>query len=103
MDPQIHTFLLELLHDAGQTDLGHDIEELMVQDLAVRLEDRLMLTLMQHLSTEQEEELKKITGEGKSTEELMNYCKEKIPDFEKIIAEAMLDFREVYIQASKGE
>lgn len=103
MDQNIHKFLLELLHDAGQTDLGPDIEELMIQDLAVRLEDRLMLTLMQHLNTQQEEELKKMTQEGKSTGELMNYCKEKIPDFEKIISEAMLDFREVYIQASKGE
>jgi hypothetical protein len=99
MDPNIHSFLVELLHDAGQTDLGPELEEVMVQDLAPRLEDRLVLTCTQQLSAEQQEEVKEITD----TDQVMMYLRNTIPNFEEITAQALVDFREVYIKAVKGE
>ena len=99
MDSNIHSFLVELLHDAGQTDLGSELEEVMVQDLAARLEDRLVLVCAQYLSEAQQEEVKTIND----TETVMAYLKQEVPDFETVVAQALADFREVYIAASKGE
>ena len=99
MDSHIHSFLVALLHDAGQTDLGSELEEVMVQDLAARLEDRLVLVCVQYLSDAQQEEVKKIAD----TEAVMAYLKQEVPDFERVVAQALVDFREVYIAASKGE
>lgn len=98
MDPHIHSFLIELLHDAGQTDLGPELEEVMVQDLATRLEDRLVLVCVQYLSEAQQEEVKTIVN----TEEIMAYLKREVPDFEQVVAQALVDFREVYITAVKN-
>ncbi|MEK7545010.1 MAG: DUF5663 domain-containing protein [Patescibacteria group bacterium] len=103
MDKYIRTFLRELLHDAGQTDLGSDLEEVMIQDLATRLEDRLMLTATQHLTEQQQAEVKKMSEGGKTPEEIMAYMKSSVPNFEQLVAQDMADFREVYINASKGE
>lgn len=99
MDQNIHTFLVELLHDAGQTGLDKELEETLVHDLETRLEDRLVLVSAQYLTSEQQEEVKKIDND----EGVMNYLKNTVPDFENIVAQAMVDFREVYINASKGE
>lgn len=99
MDQNIHTFLVELLHDAGQTGLDKELEETLVHDLETRLEDRLVLVSAQYLTPEQQEEVKKIDND----EGVMNYLKNTVPDFENIVAQAMVDFREVYINASKGE
>lgn len=99
MDPTIHTYLIELLHDAGQTDLGPELEETLVQDLATRLEDRLVLVCAQYLSEQQQEEVKHMHG----TDEAIAYLRGAVPDFDTVVAEALVDFREVYISASKGE
>lgn len=99
MDSNIHAFLTELLHDAGQTNLGSELEEIMIQDLATRLEDRLVLVCAQYLSPAQQEEVKNIQG----TDEVMAYLRQTVPDFEQVVAQALVDFREVYIAASKGE
>mgnify|MGYP001594178394 CR=1 FL=1 len=99
MDQNIHTFLVELLHDAGQTNLDKELEEVLIHDLETRLEDRLVLVSAQYLTPEQQEEVKKI----ENPDEVMHYLKNTVPDFENIVAEAMVDFREVYIAASKAE
>lgn len=97
----MHTFLLELLHDAGQTDLGSELEEVLIQDLVPRLEDRLILTAVQHLSSQQEQEVKNMSESGKNSAEIIVYLKNQIPNFEELISQAMIDFREVYINASE--
>ena len=101
MTPEIQGFLVELLHDAGQTDLGTDLENILVEDLYSRLVDRLALSAMEHLSAENQDELEKIAQQKDSGAKMETFLKKNIPNYDKVFGEVLADFREVYIQATK--
>lgn len=103
MDQTIHDFLVETLHLAGQTDLPKDIEEVLVQDLYTRLEDRLVLTASQHLTDSQQQELLDMPDDQKTGEFMTEYLKKNIANYEEVIAQAMLDFQNVYVEASRAD
>jgi hypothetical protein len=99
MTPEIKKYLQELLHDAGQTGLGEEIENQMIEDLYSRLEDRLIITAMGHLSDAQQDELE---GMGKDAAKTEAYLRKNIPDYDKVFSQVLVDFRNLYIEGSKA-
>jgi len=99
MTPEIKKYLQELLRDAGQTGLGQEIEDQMVEDLNSRLEDRLIITAMQHLSDAQQGELEKMGKDAAKTEA---FLRKSIPDYDKIFSQVLVDFRNLYIEGVKA-
>lgn len=111
MNPEIQKFLKQLLIDAGQTGLGEALENELIQDLYPRLEQRLILTAMLHLSPAKQREAEKMLEKAgahgmvpsaSNTKKLEEFFKKNIADYEKVFAEALVDFSDVYIQAVKG-
>ena len=100
MTPEIEQYLRELLHEAGQTGMGDDIEKTLMADLYTRLEERLMLTAMQHLSDEQQMTLEKMAEEKKAQAEIQAFIQKNIPDYEMVFAQALINFRNLYIGGS---
>jgi len=100
MTSQIRSFLKQLLFDAGQTDLPQEVENQMIEDLYTRLEDRLMLSAMEHLSEEQQEVLDRMTEEGKSADEVETFLKSAIPNYDEVFRATLEDFRNTYIEGS---
>ena len=101
MTPEIEQYLRELLREAGQTGLGGDLEKTLMADLYTRLEERLMLTALQHLTDEQQATLEKMAEDKKSQAEIQAFIQEKIPNYEEVFAQALIDFRNLYIEGGK--
>jgi hypothetical protein len=99
MTPEIHEYLKQLLIDAGQTDLGPELEETMIQDLSTRLEDRLTLAAIEKLPQEKQDELTSMAENKENSKQVMEFLKKHIPDYDQVFAQALVDFREVYLGA----
>jgi len=99
MNQDIRAFLQKLLKDAGQTDLGPELEEQMVQDLNSRLEDRLILSAMDNLSPEHQDELGKMAEDKASAKDLEAFVKTNVTNWEEVFSNALNEFRETYLGA----
>lgn len=99
MTPEIHDYLKQLLVDAGQTDLGAELEETMIQDLSTRLEDRLTLAAIEKLPQEKQDELANLAQEKSNAPQVMEFLQKNIPDYDQVFAQALADFREIYLGA----
>ncbi|MCC7196705.1 hypothetical protein IT413_00740 [Candidatus Peregrinibacteria bacterium] len=99
MTPEIHDYLKQLLVDAGQTDLGTELEETMIQDLATRLEDRLTLAAVEKLPQDKQEELTNLAADKENAKQVMEFLQKNIPDYDEVFAQALADFREIYLGA----
>ena len=100
MTPEIEQYLRELLQEAGQSGLDAEIEKTLMADLYTRLEERLMLTAMQHLAEDQQQDLEKMAAEKKDQAQIQAYIQRSIPDYEKVFAQALMDFRNAYVAGS---
>lgn len=101
MNPQIEKFLKELLRDANQTGLGEALESQMIQELYGRLEDRLIATAMNHLTNQQQDELEKMASDKKNLDKVEAFFRKNIANYDEIFAQALLDFRNLYIEGGK--
>lgn len=103
MTSEIRTFLKKLLVDAGQTDLGDELESILISDLYSRLVDRLLLTAMAELSEEKQDELAKLAEQKASAGTIEHFLKKNVPGYLQVFADALEDFRNTYISASKDQ
>jgi uncharacterized protein YdeI (YjbR/CyaY-like superfamily) len=105
MTPEIKKFIKQILIDAGQTDLPKEVEEQMIEDLNTRLEDRLILTAMEAMEPKKQMELEKITGDIKDpaarAQKIEAFLTSNIKDYQNVFAKALMDFRDLYISATK--
>jgi hypothetical protein len=99
MTPEIRKFLKDLLKDAGQKDLGDKLEEQMINDLNTRLEDRLILTAIDNLTQEQQNEFGRMAENKEDPGKLQAYLQKNIPDYNNVFARALEGFRETYLGA----
>ena len=105
MTPEIKEFIKQILADAGQTNLPKEVEDQMIEDLNTRLEDRLILTAMEALEPHKQLELEKISTGTKDAEvraqTIEKFLTTNIPQYQNLFAQALLDFRNLYVSATK--
>ncbi len=97
MTPEIREYLLELLKEAGQTDLSDEVREQLLQDLNSRLEERLTLTVMEQLSPEKVEEIQALVERNGSPEEVSTFLKTNVTNYEEVFGTALVEFRNIYL------
>ena len=97
MNQDIRAFLKKLLEDSAQTGLTPELEEQMIRDLNTRLEDKLILTAMEHLSDEKQDELGKMAEDKVPSGKMEEFVKENIADWEEVFSKALSDFRDTYL------
>lgn len=101
MTSDIRNFLKKLLVDAGQTDLGGELENILISDLYNRLVDRLLLAAMAELDETKQAELEKMAEEKAASGTIEQFLKKNIPGYLQVFADTLEDFRNTYIAASQ--
>jgi len=99
MNQDIRTFLQKLLEDAGQTDMSPELTEQKIVDLNTRLEDKLILTAMDHLSEEKQDELAGLAENKAPAKEMEDFVKTNIDNWEEVFSNALDEFRSTYLGA----
>jgi predicted dinucleotide-binding enzyme len=97
MNQQIYNFLKQLLDDAGQTDMPEEVQKQMIEDLNSRLEDKLILTALNHMPADKQDDFDQLAENKASGEEIENFIKQNVPDWEGVFSEALVEFRETYL------
>jgi len=101
MDPNIKKFLQGLILEAGMGEAPVSDQEAMIQDLYVRLEDKLMLAVMESLSPEKRSEFEaKIEEEDLTSVQVEEYIRSNVPGYEQVFAKAFAEFRELYLSTA---
>ncbi len=93
----IRNFLDEVLRDANITSLDQKTHDDMIVELYLRLDDYMLGTITEKLPEENMEEFTKMAEAGKSREELQQYLQTYIPNATELFANAMIDFRNLYL------
>jgi len=99
MNPEIRKYLQQLLKDAGQKDLGAELEEEMLNDLHARLEDRLILAAMENLPQDKQNELGHMAENKENPDKIQAFLQKNIADYNGVFARALEAFRETYLGA----
>lgn len=97
MNTEIRKYLKQLLADAGQKNLDAALEEQMINDLNVRLEDRLILAAIDNLTQEQQNEFGRMAEDKVEPAKMQAYLQKNIPNYDNVFAQALIDFRETYL------
>ena len=95
ISPEIRTFLEKLLVDKGIKTEG-SLKEQMISDLADRLEVRFNQLVIEHLSVSELETLAAMAEEGPDA--VQGFLRKSIKNIDKLFAEAMTDFAQVYLE-----
>lgn len=104
MDPNIKKFLQDLLLEAGMGELPEADRESMLNDLYVRLEDRLMLAVLDALPDDRRADFQsRIEADDMSAEQVEQYIRENLPSYQQVFAQAFAEFRQLYLSAAAGE
>ena len=97
MNTNIKKYLEQLLVDAGQTDLPEAVKEQMLEDLNVRLEQRLVLTAVNELSVEQQKESELLAQKKPTQGEVESFLRANIKDYDQVFQKVFADFRKLYL------
>ncbi len=101
MDPNIKKFLEGLLVEAGMSELPEAEREQMIQDLYIRLEDKLMLSVLEALPEDKRADFQgRIEADDMSAEQVEQYIRENLPNYQQVFAQAFAHFRELYLSGT---
>ncbi|EKD47870.1 MAG: hypothetical protein ACD_65C00243G0002 [uncultured bacterium] len=100
MDPNIKKFLTDLIKEAGMGALPQADQDKMIDELYVRLEDRLMLAVMEALPDQKRVDFQaKIETDEMDAKQVEDYIRQNVPNYEQVFAKAFAEFRELYLSA----
>lgn len=94
-------YLDKLLSEAHSAPLPEALREKMMQDLYGRLQNHLMLSYMQALPDEHAVAYDELMQTDPSQEDIEHFFAAHIPAIADVSARALLEFRDVYLGASK--
>lgn len=93
----VDDFLNLLLDEGGMDTVSVEVRAQMLNDLRVRLNERLFTTVITNLSDEKVTEFRTLSEKGASGEELEKFIDQNIPNTQEIFAGAFLTFRNDYL------
>ena len=95
ISPEIRSFLEKLLMDKKINAQG-ELREQMISDLYDRLEVRFNQLIIEHLSVAELDTLAEVSEQG--TEAVQSFLRKNIKNIDKLFAEAMEEFKQVYLE-----
>lgn len=100
--PTIDTFIDELVKEKSQgVSLSDDARLQMKTDLLPRLHKFILLKTMTELAQRSPQDLKEfqtMVSDGKPLSDIQNYVAAKIPDFQAVLTNILLEFRDLYLK-----
>lgn len=101
IDPTIRTFLDKLLTEKGITTVPPDLRQDMITSLNKRLEAFMLTDIAKYLSDEDAVKFNTMLEKGEmTTAGAQIFLRDKIKDIDEVLAQAMLEFRKVYLTNS---
>ena len=103
MDPNIKQFLVNLLVEAGFSQVAPEEHEKMLDDLYIKLEDQLMLGVIDALSEEKRADFQgRIEADSMSAQEVEQYIRENLPNYQQVFSSVFQNFRMMFLQTARG-
>ena len=100
IDPDIRLFLDDLLDEKGIFFSSPETREQMIQDLYVRLEKFILLTLAKELSPEDGNQLLQLIENQAPKSTIQAFLQLKIPDLNNKMANVLLQFKSIYLASN---
>lgn len=98
MNDDVKNFLLSLLEEGGTGEVPDEVKEQMVQDLYVRLDDRLKIGILDSMSDELRVELQGMIDEDKSDEEIQKFIIDNVKNLNDIYTKVFDEFKDLYLK-----
>lgn len=101
MEKQMHAlteFVDRLIEEKRFAVTDPDVLRQIRLDLTERVEDRVNATVLENIPTEKLEEFSAFLDRA-SAEQVQEYCRKNIPNLDEAIAEALVGFRDTYLNA----
>lgn len=102
---EVRSFLENLLSEASVSSLDGKMHEGMIQELYVRLDNFIASTIIDNLPPEHLNEFIKLNEENKPQEEIEQFLKGKLPNYNEVFSKAFMQFRDLYLgtnEVAKG-
>lgn len=91
-------FINKLIEEKQLGNLEAEVREQLESGLSQRIERRINAVILENMPADKLEDFDRLLDVGDS-EEIQKFCHENIFNLEELIAQALIDFREVYLKA----
>ncbi|PIR47139.1 MAG: hypothetical protein COV07_00500 [Candidatus Vogelbacteria bacterium CG10_big_fil_rev_8_21_14_0_10_45_14] len=99
-EQKLNEFVDKMIEDKGITGLEPDIHIEVRKDLLRRLKDILDATIVHHMPEEHIPEFRALLDRDASEGEMRDFCEKHIADFDQVLASAMVNFRNKYLEGT---
>lgn len=99
--PELDVFLDKVLKDAHGGKLPDELKQKMKRDLYGRLQNHLLASYLRALPDGKADEFDAMMSKSPEQEAIEKFFQENIPNFNEVAARSLLEFRDVYIGATK--
>lgn len=100
-DKVVLFYLEELLRKKGVKKMPKEIFSDMINDLWIRFNQFIFLSVMQTLSSSDYEIFEDFLEKEPTKEEMMKFLKKNVINLEEVVKQAMIDFEKVYLQKAE--
>ena len=91
-------FIEKLMEEKGFENLDPEVAGQIKKDLLDRIENRINMTILHNLPPEKLEEFNKLLDQP-NEEQIQKFCRNNISNLDEIIAETLMNFRNIYLNA----
>lgn len=97
MKYDINTFVGSLIEEKGLTNLDDKVIDQMYKDLVSRVENRINAIIATNIPESSRDEFEKLIDSDATDEVVQNFCSEKIPDLQNLVATDLAKFQSIYL------
>lgn len=99
LSPEIRHFLTRLLEDAGITPTNEELTEKMLGDLAARLQQQIILDLLDKMPEATFDAFEKLMETNPSADRIIGFLKLNVENHADLIAQSMMNFKDNFVTA----
>ncbi len=95
---ELTVFLERMLDDGGMKDVEPGIRQQMLADLRARLQNKIFAALVMRLPENDLPALDALVERNAPQDQVQQFLRERIANLDEVVAEAMLEFRKLYVK-----
>ena len=93
----VSDFLNLLLDEGGMATVSPEVRAQMLNDLRVRLNEKIFAMILSQLDDKKVTEFRKLTEEKASSEELEKFIDDNVPNSQDFFSQVFMSFRDDYL------
>ncbi len=100
--PEVEHFLSRMLEDAGIAPQNPELRTTMMSELAARLQQQIILDLLDKLDQQKFDEFEKMMETNPSSDRIIGFLKLAVPGNVEIVSQTMLNFKDTFVAAASN-